>query len=789
MKGFKNELINHIQLAHNIALKILENKEDAEDVVQDTYLNLIKQLEKGVEIRHPKAYIAKLTYNRAIDKIRSIKIHKESLGRISMRNQHNELIESMRESLKELPQEEQVLLSLAYSHEFSHKEIADITGIPKGTVWKKITEAKEKIKVKLSLAGLIVADNQFISTINEIDLTEGRSISSKVVETVNHALRLMTIPAIQGATLLSTLIFIGGLMIKKTIILIIGLVAVTGLFFYSLNNKNIEDPINVAKEAETSEDTKLNDNSAIIPSVKNNNHTADRSSTKQPDRPIERIVHIKGQVFGVNQQPVELRINVLLEGAEESTFENQTFTSTVKTYGFSMQTDTNGTLIASIKYKAKQGEEVILTILPSSNYTDINARQTESQKENKVSMRKMEQRLNQIVGFEIDPNNPEHQKILQSKLLGMITSANIDPNNKNAVSKFMDEILNGTTPAKATCLNENSALLYFGSKTFILKNIIDEITFTLNPLSRALLICDIYPKINDQTGASSTTVNLDIPNFIKSEYLSTDPLHFNDNFNEKITISVPANEPLIISAYRHNFLESTLNVSPLKTGESRTVKIEMTKGGFKIAGIVLDEDRKLLKSAFVTVFSGSPQRPVTMASQTNAEGEFIVEGLPSENLSNIRINFQGYEQLSLNVKTINELPSIFILKKVRKGSKEFKGKVVDESGAPIRNVRVKGIQLSNPNFSKESTRFYTVTDKDGNFVLKELLDTSVSSITFYTSNEKYKSTTLRNMEWHEIQVVILKSTRADAIEEEEDDDDDFDIIEPVQIDETTDNNK
>ncbi|MBI4243823.1 MAG: hypothetical protein HY606_07005, partial [Planctomycetes bacterium] len=65
--NIRSELMNHAGLVFSIAFKILKNKDDAEDVLQDTYLSIINRLNEGVKISNLKAYLARTSYTKSLD--------------------------------------------------------------------------------------------------------------------------------------------------------------------------------------------------------------------------------------------------------------------------------------------------------------------------------------------------------------------------------------------------------------------------------------------------------------------------------------------------------------------------------------------------------------------------------------------------------------------------------------------------------------------------------------------------------------------------------------------------
>ncbi|NET35317.1 MAG: sigma-70 family RNA polymerase sigma factor [Cyanothece sp. SIO1E1] len=150
------------RLVYTIALRILNNGSEAEDLTQEIFLNLWQKQNYDVTRSSLVRFLSTVTRSRAIDKVRSrgiryrilnrwgrqtatpdtssIPIEQASLGERSQR---------VREALKSLPENQHEVLLLAYYHGFSHSEIAKHTDIPLGTVKYRIRQGLIKLKTIL----------------------------------------------------------------------------------------------------------------------------------------------------------------------------------------------------------------------------------------------------------------------------------------------------------------------------------------------------------------------------------------------------------------------------------------------------------------------------------------------------------------------------------------------------------------------------------------------------------------------------------------------------------------
>lgn len=149
-------------LVWSIARKMLRNPDDAEDATQEIFIDIWKNASRFDEsISSETTFIAMIARRRLIDRIRQAgrRISATSLEEIVAqpesrddRNVHL-LVEAGQAAgaLRKLKPEQQQVLRLSIVHGLSHQEIADVTGMPLGTVK---THARRGILHARQLLGL-----------------------------------------------------------------------------------------------------------------------------------------------------------------------------------------------------------------------------------------------------------------------------------------------------------------------------------------------------------------------------------------------------------------------------------------------------------------------------------------------------------------------------------------------------------------------------------------------------------------------------------------------------------
>lgn len=151
-------------LVWSIARKMLRNQEDAEDAVQEIFVEIWKNAERFDEsIASEATFIGTIARRRLIDKIRhsARRISADSLDdvllepftrgdkKIQISVEANEAAEAMRS----LRPEQQQVLRLSIVQGMSHQEISDAIGMPLGTVKTHARRGLLQVREIMGLGG------------------------------------------------------------------------------------------------------------------------------------------------------------------------------------------------------------------------------------------------------------------------------------------------------------------------------------------------------------------------------------------------------------------------------------------------------------------------------------------------------------------------------------------------------------------------------------------------------------------------------------------------------------
>jgi RNA polymerase sigma-70 factor (ECF subfamily) len=162
--------------AFALILRILGNKEDAEDCLQESFMRLYRAIVDGKFEERSKlsTYFYSIVYNTAADHYRKLKAKRFSIISIDVEGDNyqegddlvvnvpekdeaygdstdrklreNEVSSIISSYVGSLPEQYSVILTMFFINELSHDEISQILKLPVGTVKNRIFRAKAKLR-------------------------------------------------------------------------------------------------------------------------------------------------------------------------------------------------------------------------------------------------------------------------------------------------------------------------------------------------------------------------------------------------------------------------------------------------------------------------------------------------------------------------------------------------------------------------------------------------------------------------------------------------------------------
>jgi RNA polymerase sigma-70 factor (ECF subfamily) len=147
--------------AYNLARWLVHNGHDAEDLVQEAYLRAFKSFD-GFRGGDGRAWLLTIVRNTCYTWLQRNRVQEsttafdEDLHSVEGRASNPESLllesadaESLKQALEELPLEFREVLVLRELEGLSYKEIADVAGLPVGTVMSRLARARERLQRRL----------------------------------------------------------------------------------------------------------------------------------------------------------------------------------------------------------------------------------------------------------------------------------------------------------------------------------------------------------------------------------------------------------------------------------------------------------------------------------------------------------------------------------------------------------------------------------------------------------------------------------------------------------------
>jgi RNA polymerase sigma-70 factor (ECF subfamily) len=133
-------------MVYSVALRVLNDTGQAEDVMQDIFIQIWKKPSAFVSGRGSLgAWLVVVARNRAIDALRRRRptdsvedVVLASSTDLGAEAERNTMMEKVRAYMQQLPPEQRKSVEMAYFEGLSHSEIAEKTGDPLGTVKTRI---------------------------------------------------------------------------------------------------------------------------------------------------------------------------------------------------------------------------------------------------------------------------------------------------------------------------------------------------------------------------------------------------------------------------------------------------------------------------------------------------------------------------------------------------------------------------------------------------------------------------------------------------------------------------
>jgi RNA polymerase sigma-70 factor (ECF subfamily) len=148
----------HKTLAFNIALQVLRNREDAEEIAQDAFLKAYQSIHTFKGESKFSTWLYRIVFNLAVSRTRKKKIETSNIDDVKITDKEisdafetynllekEEKEQQLQDAMKELNEDEALIITLFYMNENSIEEISLITSYSIANVKVKLHRARKKL--------------------------------------------------------------------------------------------------------------------------------------------------------------------------------------------------------------------------------------------------------------------------------------------------------------------------------------------------------------------------------------------------------------------------------------------------------------------------------------------------------------------------------------------------------------------------------------------------------------------------------------------------------------------
>jgi RNA polymerase sigma-70 factor (ECF subfamily) len=155
----------HSRLLYGLVLRILRDRSDAEDVLQEVFVVVWKRVATyNPALGSPAAWLVAIARNRAIDRLRATAVRRRATEAARTELERNDAVtpggpvgeqqRAIMQALDTIPREQRELIEEAYFMGFTHSELAERHKLPLGTVKTRIRSGLLALRDQLAQIGV-----------------------------------------------------------------------------------------------------------------------------------------------------------------------------------------------------------------------------------------------------------------------------------------------------------------------------------------------------------------------------------------------------------------------------------------------------------------------------------------------------------------------------------------------------------------------------------------------------------------------------------------------------------
>lgn len=167
-ENFETEMLPHMAALYNFALRMTGDRDDAKDLVQETYMKAYRFFDKYSQGTNAKAWLFRIMKNSYINRYRkeskepdkidyddvkdfyaSVKDSTVDTNDLQEKIFGNLFEDEVAEALQELPEDFRTVVILCDIEGYTYEEIADFIEIPIGTVRSRLHRGRKMLRSML----------------------------------------------------------------------------------------------------------------------------------------------------------------------------------------------------------------------------------------------------------------------------------------------------------------------------------------------------------------------------------------------------------------------------------------------------------------------------------------------------------------------------------------------------------------------------------------------------------------------------------------------------------------
>jgi len=161
LDDFKKQVIPLKNKLFRFANRLLENREEAEDMVQEAFIKLWNRRDKLDEYRSVEALAMVTTRNLCLDKLKRKKITIEKIENLkdemtnSQQDQKTDLsniVHKIHQIIQTLPEQQRSIIQLRDIEGYDFEEIAELLDMNENAVRVSLSRARKKIRESLTVS-------------------------------------------------------------------------------------------------------------------------------------------------------------------------------------------------------------------------------------------------------------------------------------------------------------------------------------------------------------------------------------------------------------------------------------------------------------------------------------------------------------------------------------------------------------------------------------------------------------------------------------------------------------